>query len=313
MKAASARSRRGLDSITDTFNVTIQNETNYTNVPQTRIVGGAPASANRYPYFAFLTFGTKSNDYVFECGGTLIYEDIVLTAAHCLDTSSFQKSTSTVFVSYTNTNKYTGYYTAYMDTVLPHPNHDLTTNQNDLMLIKLDRAITQIKPVALNTVKAVPATGVQETIIGFGTTASGSTTTSTVLRDVKVNAVSFTDCNYVYSGEIYDDSMICSYAAGKDSCQGDSGGPALVTGTSAATDVQVGIVSFGTGCAFTGIPGVYTRVSAYSKWIQSNICSLSANPPASCNTPNRAPVTRDRKSTRLNSSHPSISRMPSSA
>ena len=177
--AASARSRRRLASTFNTFNGTLTNETNHTNEPQTRIVGGSIASANRYPYFAFLTFATKSNDYVFECGGTLIHEDIVLTAAHCLDTSSFRKLTSTVFVSYSNTNKYTGYYTAFMDTLLPHPNHDLTTNKNDIMLIKLDRAITEVKPVALNAIKAVPATGVQETIIGLGTTSSGSTTTST--------------------------------------------------------------------------------------------------------------------------------------
>ena len=85
--------------------------------------------------------------------------------------------------------------------------------------------------------------------------------------------------------------MTCSYSAGKDSCQGDSGGPLILGGSSsAATDIQVGIVSFGDGCAQIGVPGVYTRVSYYTTWIQSEICLWSSFKPATCNSTTNAPT-----------------------
>uniref|UniRef100_A0A8D0ADB2 trypsin n=1 Tax=Sander lucioperca TaxID=283035 RepID=A0A8D0ADB2_SANLU len=78
------------------------------------------------------------------------------------------------------------------------------------------------------------------------------------LQEVSVPLVSITQCNAAYG--IITSNMICAGlpAGGKDSCQGDSGGP-LVT-KSGSTWVQVGVVSFGKGCALPGYPGVYTRM-----------------------------------------------------
>jgi Trypsin len=63
--------------------------------------------------------------------------------------------------------------------------------------------------------------------------------------------------------------------------QGDSGGPILD-----ADGFQVGVTSWGNGCARKGYPGVYARVSAVYDWIQEEICKMSDNPPASCNSGN---------------------------
>ena len=71
------------------------------------------------------------------------------------------------------------------------------------------------------------------------------------------------DCNVSYSGDIAD-SMICAGEAGKDSCQGDSGGPMTCDG------FLCGIVSWGYGCADANYPGVYTEVSYFVDWINSN-------------------------------------------
>jgi secreted trypsin-like serine protease len=65
------------------------------------------------------------------------------------------------------------------------------------------------------------------------------------------------------------DAMLCASAPGKDTCQGDSGGP-LVVAHGNGSFTQVGITSFGNGCA-RDYPGVYTRVSAYGDWINENL------------------------------------------
>ena len=56
---------------------------------------------------------------------------------------------------------------------------------------------------------------------------------------------------------------------GRDSCNGDSGGPLVVK--SGRTYFQIGIVSFGTSVCGVGLPGVYTKVSAFLPWIEKNM------------------------------------------
>jgi len=255
----------------------------------TRIVGGYPAAKGRYPYFTSVRFYQANGAGYALCGGTLIAKDIILCAAHCYDSADFSLASSFVRVGIEDTTVSTGYYQAYMEKVIPHPSYNSATNKNDVLVIKLKTAITQVAPVALNTNSAVPAVGAAEIVFGFGTTSFGGST-SKVLLEVGQNAVSYTTCNNYY-GNIFDAGMTCSYSAGKDSCQGDSGGPLILGGSSsAATDIQVGIVSFGDGCAKIGVPGVYTRVSYYTAWIQSQICLWSSFKPATCTSTTNAPT-----------------------
>jgi len=255
----------------------------------TRIVGGYPAAKGRYPYFTAVRFYTANGARYSSCGGSLIAKDIILCAAHCYNSANFNLASSFVRVGIENTLVTTGYYQAYMEKVIPHPSYNSATFKNDVLVIKLKTAITQVAPVALNTNSAVPAVGAAEIVFGFGTTSFGGTS-SNVLLEVGQNAVSYTTCNNYY-GNIFDAGMICSYSAGKDSCQGDSGGPLILGGSSsAATDIQVGIVSFGDGCAKIGVPGVYTRVSYYTAWIQSQICLWSSFKPATCTSTTNAPT-----------------------
>ncbi|XP_046458724.1 trypsin Blo t 3-like isoform X1 [Daphnia pulex] len=103
------------------------------------------------------------------------------------------------------------------------------------------------------------------TIAGWGTTSSGGSL-SNVLLKANVTIQDNTVCAKQY-GNFVGADMLCASAPGKDTCQGDSGGPILVNG------VQVGITSFGNGCADPKYAGVYTRVSNYVSWIQTTMAN----------------------------------------
>lgn len=150
------------------------------------------------------------------------------------------------------------------------------------MLLKLKRTPgAKVKPIKyINTGYSVPAIGSTVTAIGFGTT-SESGDISAVLKQVDIKVVGGRTCYAEYAGraKVSDVVMICAAASGKDSCQGDSGGPLLLN-----ADTLVGHVSWGIGCAHAGSPGVYTRISAFSKFLSTSVCSLSDYKPASCTT-----------------------------
>merc|ERR1711978_46903 len=88
--------------------------------------------------------------------------------------------------------------------------------------------------------------------------------------EVEVDIVQNSDCNDSYNGDIAT-NMLCAARKGKDSCQGDSGGPLIVKGSDASGDIQVGVVSWGNGCADREYPGVYARVSSQIDWINKKM------------------------------------------
>ncbi|KAL3763296.1 hypothetical protein ACHAWU_008999 [Discostella pseudostelligera] len=102
------------------------------------------------------------------------------------------------------------------------------------------------------------------------------------LMIVELEVISNADCEKAesgtdsYNGYISDD-MLCTEHEGQDACQGDSGGPLIIPGYDPESDVQVGVVSWGIGCAF--LPGVFSRVSTNYGWIQQTVCGSSKDPP----------------------------------
>lgn len=169
-----------------------------------------------------------------------------------------------------------------------HPLFNPRSLEYDYLVMKLNKPVTSITPVTLNSNPSYPYANQVLTVIGFGVTQQGGFE-SNVLMQVNVDYVNSQTCNSDYGGGIFSNLMICAGVpqGGKDSCQGDSGGPLLD-----ANNVQVGIVSFGDGCALANYPGVYGRVSGGIDWIKEQICQMSSNPPSSCFAP--APVKHTR-------------------
>lgn len=150
--------------------------------------------------------------------------------------------------------------------------------------MKLDSNATET-PIPLNSNPLNPVVDQAITVIGLGTINATATVLPNILQQVTVNYVNDTICSSIYGSYIDSTINFCAGApqGGKDSCLGDSGGPIMDS-----QGVQVGIVSFGTGCAEVGYPGVYARVSGVIDWINQQICNLSAFPPLSC--PPRPPT-----------------------
>jgi trypsin len=246
--------------------------------PGLRIVGGDTVTdPDIYPYFAF-----PAGDEL--CGATLIYTDILLTAAHCLG----------AFISYgaliggTKLDSSESQFVT-VDYEYPHPNYTRGTVENDIMLVRLSAYITT-PTVVLNFNNSIPDDDEITTVIGFGLTSENGTFSHQLLA-ATVNVVPFDQCN-AYFGDLNNETIICAGTddGSRDSCRGDSGGPLLKS--TLTTNVQVGIVSYGDGCAKPGLAAVYTRISAYTEWIQQGICDLSYNPPKDCTfTPTTSPPT----------------------
>ncbi len=125
-----------------------------------------------------------------------------------------------------------------------------------------------IDGVALVSENVGPLVGLESTVTGWGNRLPGSVDYPAALHEVEVPIVSNSDCQIPY-GSAITEAMLCAGLpeGGKDSCQGDSGGPLVVFSNARSRWELAGIVSWGSGCAVPGVPGVYTRVSSFARWV----------------------------------------------
>jgi trypsin len=242
-----------------------------------RIIGGDEATEDRYSYTVSL-----NDDWGHFCGGSLIAPDVVLSAAHC------QGGQYSATVGRHSFNDDDG-ETIAVGKEVPHPLYDDSTTDNDFMLVFLSSNVTvNVATVKLNPDSTVPEVGADVTVVGWGDTdpSDEGFEAPTELQEVEVNTMTNEDCNasdgpygtYEQSGGITE-NMLCAADKGEDSCQGDSGGPLVIKGNdpSGAEDVQVGVVSWGYGCAMSEYPGVYARVSSQYEWIRVTVCQYSTS------------------------------------
>ncbi|KAK7080983.1 hypothetical protein SK128_023119 [Halocaridina rubra] len=247
-----------------------------------RIVGGVQTEVHEYPWqVALVSFNAAGRPF---CGGTIISDQWILTAAHCV----IRKIPSDLYIVIGEHDWSTGTETSVTQVmaiaqIIVHVDYDSSTEDNDIALIKLSQQIVfpadnKIAPICL------PDAGNQyndvETIVtGWGTDSIGGSQPYE-LYEVTVPTMSNTQCEAYYGASITDNMICAGYAAGgKDSCSGDSGGPLITYGNAALSYfIEIGVVSFGNGCAEPNFPGVYTRVGNYLSWIEDNIAGSKMCP-----------------------------------
>ena len=140
---------------------------------------------------------------------------------------------------------------------------------NDFSILTLSSPVTFSKivsPVCLPASISSLYVGSVATVTGWGTLSSGGSQPDK-LQEVDVNVISNSQCAGNYGSNSITSAMVCAADTGKDSCQGDSGGP-MVTQEN-GRHAQIGVVSWGIGCASPNYPGVYARVTSVKSWIQS--------------------------------------------
>jgi len=208
------------------------------------------------------------------CGATFLGKQWVLTASHCvddLDTSRFKVNVGEFDLS-DGANQATSIKRVYM-----HPSYDEVTLNNDVALIELMEEV-DAPSIALASKEITDQLAIENslaTVIGWGGRTGygpGEGPTSNfpdVLHEVDLSLLTNTHCQALLGEGSITSQMICASVTdgGKGSCQGDSGGP-LIVNTNEGWQ-QVGVVSWGIGCAAQGYPGVYARTASFDNWINA--------------------------------------------
>ncbi|TKS82316.1 Trypsin-1 [Collichthys lucidus] len=222
-----------------------------------KIVGGYECTPHSQAHQVSLNSG-----YHF-CGGSLVNENWVVSAAHCYKSRVEVRLGEHNIKVTENTEQFIS-----SSRVIRHPRYNSYNIDNDIMLIKLRTPATlnqYVQPVPLPT-SCAPA-GTMCTVSGWGSTQSSSADRNK-LQCLQIPILSDSACNNAYPGMITN-SMFCAgyLEGGKDSCQGDSGGPVVCNG-----QLQ-GVVSWGYGCAQKDHPGVYAKVCIFNDWLESTMAS----------------------------------------
>ncbi|XP_030556490.1 transmembrane protease serine 9 [Drosophila novamexicana] len=276
----------------------------------TRLLGGDEVAPGQYPWFARIAYRNRTNNRIsYRCSGSLISNNYVLTAAHCVvnlvsDLQIFQvrigddvsgaQDCSPTAANCSRPNIFD------IVSVLVHPNYDQPKYANDIALLRLNNSLSNFTPICLplNSTAALAdrligqmgvvagwSTKMESMLLKSNTSSSPASSTASV-RFIRLPIVNTTSCAITYATLsenfqqpiVITPSHLCAQGQPmKDVCRGDSGGPFMDDGTSGILNANgrhtlLGIVAFGpTLCGVTTVPGVYTAVSSYMNWIFDSI------------------------------------------
>jgi secreted trypsin-like serine protease len=255
------------------------------------VVGGNVAPEGKYPWQVRL-YGSMDDDKG-RCGGTIVADQWVLTAAHCAvadpDATSRVAPLDSIVVGYGSIDR-TKTTKIESEKIVVHPLYleDGIASNADVALIKLKEPIAGAKAVPLATAEQRVTPGSKVMVTGWGAlwnpqdagvmdmlsqlTAGADLDERlnypTKLHQVEIQVMANDACaaQLQPANITITDSHLCAMAPSsrKNSCYGDSGGPLLIS-TGGRKFMQIGVVS--RGCGAADLPNVFTRVSSFADWI----------------------------------------------
>ncbi|CAB3261340.1 unnamed protein product, partial [Arctia plantaginis] len=234
------------------------------------ILGGEAASLGEFPHMVALGYDRGNGGFEFDCGGSVLSNTYVLSAAHCVDTLDRIEPTiiraGVVEIGGKNFNSESDVRIAE---IVINPRYTRKEKYHDLALLRLEKPLqftSTLNAICLETNDEDPTEPL--TITGWGKVNNARDTRSTTLLKANVTVVQRGNCTESYTNwrklpsGISPDQLCAGDPEGiRDTCQGDSGGPLVITSEEGqGKNRLVGVTSFGRGCG-SSIPGVYTRVS----------------------------------------------------
>uniref|UniRef100_W8AY49 Serine proteinase stubble n=1 Tax=Ceratitis capitata TaxID=7213 RepID=W8AY49_CERCA len=241
-----------------------------------RIVGGKGSTFGAYPWQVLVRESTWLGLFTKnKCGGVLITNRYVITAAHCQP--GFLASLVAVMGEFDISGDLESKraVTKNVKRVIVHRQYDPATFENDLALLELESPVqfdTHIVPICMPNDQA-DFTGRMATVTGWGRLKYGGGVPS-VLQEVQVPIIENSVCQEMFhtaghNKKILSSFLCAGYANGqKDSCEGDSGGPLVLQRPDGRYELA-GTVSHGIKCAAPYLPGVYMRTTFYKPWLRS--------------------------------------------
>jgi secreted trypsin-like serine protease len=234
---------------------------------QPNVVGGTPAAQGEFPWMVRLSMG---------CGGAMYTQQLVLTAAHCVGATGPNTSiTATLGVVDLQDP---ARITVRSDYVYRSPGYN-NPDGDDWALVRLERAVDVPTLTVATTGDYDSGTF---TVAGWGAAVEGGGQQRYLLK-AETPFIDDAQCGSAYT-ELVPEEEICSGDwdnGGVDTCQGDSGGP-MFRRDNAGEWIQVGIVSWGYGCARPQNPGVYAQTSYFSAAIAAAAAQLSEGTTPAC-------------------------------
>ncbi|KAK6630290.1 hypothetical protein RUM44_004957 [Polyplax serrata] len=241
---------------------------------RSRIVGGGNAGPGSWPWQAALY-----REGEFQCGGTLISEHWLISAGHC-----FFHHQNSYWVARLGTLRTTLFLPSpyeqlrHITEILLHPQYVDNGFINDISLLRMRDPVKltdYVRPICLPKPQTSIIDGAICTIVGWGQLSEVGLVFPDTLQEVQLPILSTSECRkrtlFLSLYKITDDMFCAGYdRGGRDACLGDSGGPLMCTEADGKWTIY-GITSNGYGCARSNRPGVYTKVSKYLDWINTQI------------------------------------------
>ncbi|XP_075726317.1 anionic trypsin-2-like [Rhipicephalus microplus] len=247
--------------------------------PLGRIVHGAKINRPQVPWIVYIVIkymNATNHSANIMCGGSIISPSFILTAAHCLNRKGRYPLSATIYYNATRRREGPRRKAALF---IIHPWYDRLAN--DIGLIKLQWPVSFDKfvhAVCLPT-KYYKLVHRPSLVAGWGRTVEDGRSSNDLLYITSV-VLPYELCKATFNKssllkKLSNVTVICTLSKFKDSCKGDSGGPLTTWRQKNDLSVQIGIVSFGIGCARPDKPGIYTRVATFVPWIRHQIAKYN--------------------------------------